>query len=62
MGKVTGFLEYTRDAGSRQRFDGLGMLVEQAAEAFAIWHGVRPHTDTVRTELRAEAAGILVSE
>ena len=51
---ATGFMALSRAAGSTRVFDGLGMLVEQAAEAFAIWHNVRPDTDTVYAELRAE--------
>ncbi|MES2118895.1 MAG: shikimate dehydrogenase, partial [Pseudomonadota bacterium] len=33
--------------------DGLGMLVEQAAEAFAVWRGVHPATGEVLHQLRA---------
>ena len=48
------FLAWARAAGAGPALDGLGMLVEQAAESFAIWHGVRPDTDAVHAELRAE--------
>lgn len=46
------FLQWARDHGAVAR-DGLGMLVEQAAEAFRVWRGVRPPTDEVLRELRA---------
>ncbi|MBU1443779.1 MAG: shikimate dehydrogenase, partial [Gammaproteobacteria bacterium] len=46
------FMRWARDAGARPR-DGLGMLVEQAAEAFAFWRGVRPPSADVLAELRA---------
>ncbi|MDR3221962.1 MAG: shikimate dehydrogenase, partial [Candidatus Accumulibacter sp.] len=39
------FLKLARDAGAQGLADGVGMLVEQAAEAFAWWRGVRPETD-----------------
>ena len=47
-----GFLDWASAHGAQGR-DGLGMLVEQAAEAFAIWRGVRPPSDAVLAELRA---------
>ena len=49
---ATAFLAWARDAGARHRIDGLGMLVEQAAESFALWHGVRPDTNPVHAQLR----------
>jgi len=46
------FLEWARRHGASPR-DGLGMLVEQAAEAFLVWRGVRPPSAQVLGELRA---------
>jgi shikimate dehydrogenase len=48
-----GFLQWAREHGAVGR-DGLGMLVEQAAEAFLIWRGVRPPSAQVLAELRQE--------
>ncbi|MEO6365520.1 MAG: shikimate dehydrogenase [Luteimonas sp.] len=47
------FLSWARAHGAHDAIDGLGMLVEQAAESFARWHGVRPETDAIYGELRA---------
>jgi len=44
---LTPFLRLARDAGAARLADGVGMLVEQAAEAFAWWRGVRPGTAAV---------------
>ncbi|MBN8886130.1 MAG: shikimate dehydrogenase [Rudaea sp.] len=49
-----GFVAWARAAGAGQALDGLGMLIEQAAESFSIWHGTRPETDPVYAELRGE--------
>lgn len=49
------FLAWARGHGAHTR-DGLGMLVEQAAEAFHFWRGVRPATAPVLKALRAELA------
>lgn len=50
--RPTAFLRLAASHGAQCR-DGLGMLVEQAAAAFALWRGVRPQTATVLAELRA---------
>jgi shikimate dehydrogenase len=44
-------MEFAASHGAATR-DGLGMLVEQAAEAFAIWRGVRPQTATLLEQMR----------
>lgn len=50
-GRDTPFLSFARQHGAATA-DGLGMLVEQAAEAFALWRGVRPDTAPVIASLR----------
>lgn len=51
---LTRFLRTARAQGAGQVADGLGMLVEQAAESFRLWRGVRPDTRPVLEELRRE--------
>jgi shikimate dehydrogenase len=52
-GRETSFMAQARRAGAGIS-DGLGMLVEQAAEAFSIWRGTRPDTLPVLAQLRDE--------
>lgn len=54
----TPFVRWGRDQHAIKSLDGLGMLVEQAAEAFFIWRGVRPETQTVIALLNSERTGI----
>ena len=55
-GKETPFLKFAAGRGA-QAADGLGMLVEQAAESFFIWRGVRPATAPVIRALRKAEGG-----
>ena len=48
------FLDWAKAHGAARVADGLGMLVEQAAEAFLLWRGVRPETAAVLKTLRRE--------
>ena len=48
----TPFMQLAKSGGAKQAVDGLGMLIEQAAESFLLWRGVRPDTSAVYRELR----------
>ena len=52
--KATPFMLWGEQQDAAQCFDGLGMLVEQAAESFYLWRGVRPETSTVIQQLRKD--------
>jgi shikimate dehydrogenase len=50
--RPTAFVRWAQAQGAARALDGLGMLVEQAAEAFLLWRGVRPDTPAVIAKLR----------
>ena len=56
------FLAWARAAGCRDVVDGLGMLVEQAAASFELWHGVRPDTVAVYSELRGRDVSLVTAD
>ena len=56
------FLAWARSARAHDCIDGLGMLVEQAAESFQRWHKVRPETDAVYETLRNRDAILVTAD
>ena len=50
--ETTTFNRWALNNGARAALDGLGMLIEQAAEAFVVWRGVRPDTESVIEAMR----------
>lgn len=50
----TPFVRWAHERGVSRAMDGLGMLVEQAAESFLLWRGVRPDTASVLSALAAQ--------
>ena len=53
--KPTPFSEWAREQGAEKSVMGWGMLVEQAAESFSIWRGVRPDTAPVLKQMKITA-------
>jgi shikimate dehydrogenase len=54
---ATAFVKWAHGKGCGRALQGLGMLVEQAAESFRLWRGVRPSTARVMDALRERAGG-----
>lgn len=52
--RLTPFLEFAKAQEVANLADGAGMLVEQAAESFSLWHGIHPETQPVIQQLRDE--------
>ena len=55
---ATAFVDWARERGAAQALQGWGMLVEQAAEAFRLWRGIRPSTATVLAALKERSASL----
>ena len=53
---ATPFMQWAQSQGASRTLDGLGMLVEQAAESFYLWRGVRPETVAVIQQIRDSLA------
>ncbi len=51
-GEPTPFLQWAEQHHCQKRVDGLGMLVEQAAESFERWRGVRPETESLIQQMK----------
>ena len=52
------FVRWAKQSGCRRAMQGLGMLVEQAAESFRLWRGVRPETAQVLAALRERIGSV----
>ena len=52
LNAATAFVEWSMRQGVQHSHDGLGMLIEQAAEAFCLWRVVRPETSQIASMLR----------
>ena len=49
----TRFLKFAQQSGARKIADGIGMLVEQAAESFYLWRNIKPETKPVIAMLKS---------
>jgi len=56
------FIGWARANDALVAVDGLGMLVEQAAESFHLWHGVYPETNAIHARLREQAALLMTAD
>jgi len=55
---ATAFVDWARARGAAQALQGWGMLVEQAAESFRLWRGIRPATATVLAALKERSGSL----